>query len=43
MKDKKQEMQNEEVKSRLTIHPISIDPRTDPPDEMKDIYNFEEI
>ncbi len=30
-------------KARLTIRPISIDPRADPPDEMKDIYNFEEI
>ena len=30
-------------KARLTIRPISIDPRADPPDEMKDIYNFEEL
>ena len=30
-------------KARLTIRPISIDPRADPPDEMKDIYNFEEF
>jgi hypothetical protein len=30
-------------KARLTIRPISIDPRADPPDEMKDIYNFEEV
>ena len=30
-------------KARLAIRPISIDPRADPPDEMKDIYNFEEI
>lgn len=30
-------------KARLAIRPISIDPRADPPDEMKDIYNFEEV
>ncbi len=30
-------------KARLTIRPISIDPRADPPAEMKDIYNFEEF
>ena len=30
-------------RARLTIRPLSIDPRADPPDEMKDIYNFEEV
>ena len=30
-------------KARLAIRPISIDPRADPPDEMKEIYNFEEV
>ena len=30
-------------KARLAIRPIIIDPRADPPDEMKGIYNFEEV
>lgn len=30
-------------KATITIHPISIEPHADYPNDMKEVYNFEEI
>ena len=30
-------------KATITIHPISIEPRAEYPDDMKEVYNFEEV